>query len=227
MSTLAERLAQVQFSIAEAIRDAGRNSDDVTTIVVTKFHPASVVRELVELGVTDVGENRHQEAFSKAAEVADLNVRWNFIGQLQSNKAGQALEYAAVIHSLDRASLVKAIGASCAKSGRHVDGFIQVNLTNDSSRGGVALNEVESFAETVLRTGSIGLRGLMAVAPLDEEPAAAFSRVREASERLQSVCATATDLSIGMSGDYRDAISAGATHLRIGTAITGNRPKAG
>jgi PLP dependent protein len=227
MSSLAERLESVQLSISETIRDAGREPSDVTTIVVTKFHPASLVRELFTLGVADVGENRHQEAFSKAAELTDITLNWHFIGQLQSNKVSQALEYASIIHSLDRASLVSAVRKALAPAGGHVDGFIQVNLTEDPSRGGVAISDVESFAETVLNSGVINLRGLMAVAPLDEEPAAAFERVREASARVQTVCTTATDLSIGMSGDFREAIFAGATHLRIGTAITGNRPLGG
>jgi pyridoxal phosphate enzyme (YggS family) len=227
MSSLAERLAATTASITEAIRDAGRDPADVTTIVVTKFHPASLVRELFALGVADVGENRHQEAFSKSAELRDLALNWHFIGQLQSNKASQALDYASVIHSLDRESLIVSVRKVLAPSNRRVDGFIQVNLTDDPSRGGVALSAVESFAETVVNSGVINLRGLMAVAPLDEQPAAAFERVREASARVQTVCGTATDLSIGMSGDFREAILAGATHLRIGTAITGNRPVAG
>ncbi len=227
MSTLAERLDEVQSSISDALRDAGRPARDVTTIVVTKFHPASLVRELVSLGVMDVGENRHQEAFAKSRELTDLDLRWHFIGQLQSNKAAQALEYASVIHSLDRVSLVRAISASNASTARVVDAFIQVNLTDDPSRGGVAVTDLESFAEAVVSSGGIAVRGLMAVAPLGVEPAAAFERVRAASTRLLTVCADATDLSIGMSGDFREAILAGATHLRIGTAITGNRPPAG
>lgn len=227
MSSLAERLELTQASISEAIRDAGREASDVTTIVVTKFHPASLVRELCGLGVVDVGENRHQEAFSKAAELTDLALNWHFIGQLQSNKVSQALEYASVIHSLDRASVVTAVSKALAPMDRRVDGFIQVNLTDDPARGGVELSAVESFAETILETGVINLRGLMAVAPLDQAPAAAFERVRDASLRVQNLCTTATDLSIGMSGDFREAIFAGATHLRIGTAITGNRPPAG
>jgi pyridoxal phosphate enzyme (YggS family) len=227
MSTLAERLDEVQSSISDALRDAGRPAHDVTTIVVTKFHPASLVRELVSLGVMDVGENRHQEAFAKSRELTDLDLRWHFIGQLQSNKAAQALEYASVIHSLDRVSLVRAISASNASTARVVDAFIQVNLTDDPSRGGVAVTDLESFAEAVVSSGGIAVRGLMAVAPLGVEPAAAFERVRAASTRLLTVCADATDLSIGMSGDFREAIFAGATHLRIGTAITGNRPPAG
>lgn len=223
MSTLAERWESVRDEVAQASRDVGRDPAEVTTIVVTKFHPASLVRELVELGVRDVGENRHQEAAAKAAEVARDDLRWHFVGQLQGNKAAAALEYASVVHSVDRASLVTAL----ARTGREVDVFLQLNLTADEGRGGVAPDGLEALAESVLVVPTLRLRGLMAVAPLDEPARAAFARVREASERLQLLVPAATALSMGMSGDFRDAIAEGATHLRIGTAITGNRPPHG
>src|SRR5690554_5460261 len=119
--SLADRLAAVQDAIADAAREAGRNASDLTTIVVTKFHPASLVRELASLGVRDIGENRHQEASAKAAEVADLDLVWHFVGQLQSKKAKQAREYARVFHSLDRESVVRALGSP----DQVVDGFVQ------------------------------------------------------------------------------------------------------
>jgi pyridoxal phosphate enzyme (YggS family) len=221
VSELADRLARVTSEVDDAVREAGRDPGDVTTIVVTKFHPASLVRELAALGVRTVGESRHQDAAPKAAELADLPLEWHFIGQLQSKKARAVAEYARVIHSLDRLSLVKAL------DGTQVDGFIQLNLTDDASRGGVQPAELESFVDAVLAASTITLRGLMAVAPLGEEPRAAFARVREASDRLRSLVPDASALSMGMSGDFRDAILEGATHLRIGTAITGNRPPHG
>jgi pyridoxal phosphate enzyme (YggS family) len=221
--TLAERYAAITADVAAAARDAGRDPAAITTIVVTKFHPAALVRELAALGAHDVGENRHQEAAAKAAETADLGLTWHFIGQLQSNKAAAAIEYTRVIHSVDRSSLVDAL----AKTGIAVDVFLQLNLTADSQRGGVQPEAVGELAERVLASDSLTLRGIMAVAPLGEEPAAAFARVRAASDRLQRLAPAATDLSIGMSGDYREAIAAGATHLRIGSAITGNRAPQG
>ena len=223
MSDLADRLASVQGSIADAARDAGRHPHDVTTIVVTKFQPVSLIRELVALGVHDLGENRHQEAQRKAAELADLDVRWHFVGQLQSKKARQVRAYASAIHSVDRMSLVDALRSDEAS----VDGFVQVNLTDDPNRGGVQPDELEPLVEHVLGTPGLRLRGLMAVAPLDEPPRPAFARVRLLSERVQRIAPDATALSMGMSHDFRDAILEGATHLRIGTAITGNRPDAG
>ena len=219
-SPLAERLAAVRGGIADAARAAGRAPEELTTIVVTKFHPAALVRELAALGVRDVGENRHQEAQEKAAELADLDLRWHFVGQLQSKKARQVRRYASAIHSVDRLSLVDALRSEDGD----IDAFVQLNLTDDPGRGGVADRDLEPLVEHILDTPGLRLVGVMAVAPLDEEPARAFERVRAASDRVRSLAPQATSISAGMSQDYREAIAAGATHLRIGTAITGNRP---
>ena len=219
-SPLAERLAAVRDGIADAARAAGRAPEELTTIVVTKFHPASLVRDLAALGVRDVGENRHQEAQEKAAELADLDLRWHFVGQLQSKKARQVRRYASAIHSVDRLSLVDALRSEDGD----IDAFVQLNLTDDAGRGGVADRDLEPLVEHILDTPGLRLVGVMAVAPLDEEPARAFERVRAASDRVRSLAPQATSISAGMSQDYREAIAAGATHLRIGTAITGNRP---
>lgn len=219
---LAERLARVDGAIADAARAAGRDPGELTRVVVTKFHPAELVRELVGLGVRDVGENRHQEAAAKAAELSDLELNWHFVGQLQSNKAKAVRAYAAAVHSVDRASLVDALAAE-----EPVDVFLELNLTADPARGGVDPQRMPELAERVLSTSGLVLRGVMAVAPLHEEPRAAFERVRAASESLKRIAPTATAISAGMSGDFREAILEGATHLRIGTAITGKRPTPG
>ena len=220
-----ERLARVASGVSDAARAAGRDPASVTTIVVTKFHPASLVRELHALGVRDVGENRHQEAQAKSAETADLEgLRWHFVGQLQSKKARQARRYASTVHSLDRTSVVDALGSD---DGTWVDGFVQVNLTDDPGRGGVAEAEVDALVERVLATPGLRLRGVMAVAPLDAPARPAFERLRLVSERVRAVAPDADQISAGMSQDFADAIAEGATHLRIGTAITGSRPDAG
>lgn len=219
---LAERLARVDEAIADAARAAGRDVGELTRIVVTKFHPAELVRELVALGVRDVGENRHQEAVAKAAELSDLELNWHFVGQLQSNKAKAVRAYAAAVHSVDRASLVDALAGEAP-----LDVFLELNLTGDPARGGVDPERMPQLAERVLATSGLVLRGVMAVAPLDEEPRAAFERVRAASESLIGIAPAATAISAGMSGDFREAILEGATHLRIGTAITGKRPTPG
>ncbi len=218
--SLEARVLEVHERIASAARAAGRLESDITTIVVTKFHPAELVRKLYSLGIRHVGENRHQEAVAKHAELAELDLTWHFIGQLQSNKARAVAEYAQVIHSLDRPSLVEAL----ARQDRKVDVFVEINLTDVPGRGGVLPGELEALCEAVLQVPVLNLRGVMAVAPVDEEPSKAFERVLEYAERVRSLAPTASDLSIGMSGDFEAAIALGATHLRIGTAITGKRP---
>jgi len=218
--TLADRWQRVHDQVASACEDAGRSPDDVTTIVVTKFHPASLVRELHALGVRHVGENRHQDAGPKHQELTDLDLTWHFVGQLQSNKARAVAAYCEVIHSVDRPSLVEAL----AKYEGSVEVFLEVNLTSVPGRGGVEPADLESLAEQTLEAGNLHLRGLMAVAPQDEDPGGAFDRVLSYRENLLRVAPEATDLSLGMSGDFREAIARGATHLRIGTAITGKRP---
>jgi pyridoxal phosphate enzyme (YggS family) len=221
---LGERLARVAAAVDGACAAAGRSPDELTTIVVTKFHPPGLIRELYALGVRDVGENRHQEAQAKAAELNDLEgLRWHFVGQLQSKKARQARRYAHAVHSLDRDSVVDALSDD---SGSVLDGFVQVNLTDDPARGGVLEGDVERLAERVLSTPGLRLRGVMAVAPLDEEARPAFARLRAVSERVRSLEATADAISAGMSPDFAEAVAEGATHLRIGTAITGSRPDA-
>lgn len=217
--TLASRVSEVFERIDHAARAVGRNPEDITTIVVTKFHPASLVRELHSLGIRHVGENRHQEAVAKHQELVDLDLTWHFVGQLQSNKAKAVAEYCRVVHSLDRASLA----GSLAGAARPVDVFLEVNLTDVPGRGGVEPDRLGELCDQVLGLPSLNLRGVMAVAPVDEEPARAFSRVLEYSELVRARAPQATDLSMGMSGDFEEAIALGATHLRIGTAITGKR----
>jgi PLP dependent protein len=222
--TLDERVSAVRGAVADAARAAGRAPSDITTIVVTKFHPASLVRELAALGVRDFGENRHQEAQAKTAELSDLDATWHFIGQLQSNKARAVRRYADAIHSVDRGSLVTALSDDEDPTGQALDVFVQVDLTDQPGRGGVVPAELDALVDAVLATPDLHLRGLMAVAPLGADPARAFASVRALSERVREAAPSATALSMGMSGDFEAAIREGATHLRIGTAITGNRP---
>ncbi|SJN08365.1 Hypothetical protein YggS, proline synthase co-transcribed bacterial homolog PROSC [Leucobacter sp. 7(1)] len=217
---LSDRLAAVREGVADACRAAGRPDEDVTLIVVTKFHPPELVRALAGFGVRDVGENRHQEAQAKAEALSDLDLHWHFIGQLQTKKARQAARYARSIHSIDRTRLVDAL----TELERPVDVFLQVNMTDDPGRGGVLPAELSALAEHTLGNPSLTLRGIMAVAPLDEEPARAFARLADYSAQVRAVAPAATAISAGMTHDYVEAIAAGATHLRIGSAITGNRP---
>lgn len=222
--SLDDRLSEVTDRVAAAAARSGRSADELTIIPVTKFHPASLVRELYGLGVRDVAENRHQEAREKAIELADLiDLRWHFVGQLQGKKARQVRSYARVIQSVDRATLIDALASHDALTSI----FLQVNLTDDPARGGVSPDQLDTLTEHALRAPGIRLEGLMAVAPLGADPRAAFARVRELSERIRLVAPAATSISAGMSADFEEAIAEGATHLRIGTAITGNRPTGG
>ncbi|MBX3091338.1 MAG: YggS family pyridoxal phosphate-dependent enzyme [Cryobacterium sp.] len=220
---LAERLSLVESEIQEAAREAGRHAEDITTIVVTKFQPPGMVRALAQLGITNMGESRHQEALGKVAQLSDLGITWHFVGQVQGKKARQIASYARVIHSVDRVSVLDAIGST----ERSTSVFLQLNLTDDPARGGVQFEDLPALAEYALSTPGIDVRGVMAVAPLGGDARGAFAQVAQASKRLQSVAPEATEISAGMSGDFREAILEGATHLRIGTAITGNRPSAG
>ncbi|CAN5424065.1 YggS family pyridoxal phosphate-dependent enzyme [soil metagenome] len=223
---LAARLAEFDGRIADAARSAGRDLAELTRIVVTKFHPASLVRELYELGVRDVAENRHQEAVAKATELSDLDLSWHFVGQLQSNKARAVRQYAHTVHSVDRASLVDALAAR-EPGDRELGCFVELNLTDDPGRGGVDPAAADALAERVAGTTGLRLLGVMAVAPLDAEPRPAFARVRAVSERIRLIVPGAGAISAGMSDDFADAIAEGATHLRIGTAITGKRSTTG
>ncbi|WP_300676790.1 YggS family pyridoxal phosphate-dependent enzyme [Nocardioides sp.] len=224
---LAANLARVQARIAAAERAADRAPGEVSLVVVTKFFPASDVRLLAGLGVTDVGENRHQEAAAKAADCADLDLAWHFIGGLQSNKAAAVARYADVVESVDRARLVAPLARGAAEEGRRVDVLLQVSLDppdHTGERSGATEADLGALAEAVSATESLRLRGLMAVAPLGEEPARAFERLAQIRQRFMQSFPEATTLSAGMSGDLEEAIAVGATHVRVGSAVLGSRP---
>lgn len=226
---LAGRLADLDARIADAARSAGRSPAELTRVVVTKFHPATLVTQLYELGVRDVGENRQQELTAKRAELPDRDdLVWHFIGQAQTKKARAIRAAAAVVHSVDRDRLADALHAADPDAAEPLDVLVQINLTDDPGRGGVSPSGVSALAEHIVeRCPSLRLRGVMAVAPLDEAPASAFARLAAQSNLVRAVAPDATWISAGMSGDFAEAIAAGATHLRIGSAITGPRPVRG
>jgi pyridoxal phosphate enzyme (YggS family) len=234
VAELAERLAAVRRRIESAAAEAGRGNDLPTLIVVTKFHPAADIRRLAALGVRDVGENRDQEASTKAAELADLGLHWHFVGQLQSKKAKSVARYAHAVHSIDRPALVdgleRAIAAEQDRTGRGaLQCFIQVSLDDDAGahRGGAATAEVPLLADRLAAAGGLELAGVMAVAPLGASPEAAFEKLAAVSASLVAVHPTASAISAGMSQDLEAAIRFGATHLRIGSDILGSRPAVG
>ncbi|MEY3029466.1 MAG: hypothetical protein RL198_863 [Actinomycetota bacterium] len=228
MSSLAERLAEVRQRIEAAAAQAGRSSSEIQLIVVTKNHSPELVKSLYDLGARDFGENRDQEAGPKARELQTLlqasgepdPAVWHFVGQLQSNKVKNVLSYASTLHSLDRASLLRELCKQLDRLDCKLECFIQLNLTDDSNRGGVEPKNLVQFAEAVLLCERVNLLGLMAVADPKQEPEREFARVVSAREVLLSISPTSDKLSIGMSGDFEQAIRQGATHLRIGSAIT-------
>ena len=223
---LAERLAEAQQRISAAASSCARSTDDIKLIVVTKNHPAQLVFDLLDLGVRDFGENRDQEAAPKSAEVRAKSLiehRWHFIGQLQSNKVKSVVNYASAIHSLDRQSLLDALGKATLDRTNPLDVFIQLNLTDDEGRGGIQPANLLPFAENVLRHPGLNLVGVMGVAALDNNLERDFGAIRAASESLKALKPEASLISAGMSEDFETAIAYGATHLRIGSAITGKR----
>ncbi|WP_413320564.1 YggS family pyridoxal phosphate-dependent enzyme [Agrococcus sp. 1P02AA] len=208
--------------------EAARQAREVTVVVVTKFHPVELVRELADAGHRHFGENRHPEARDKAVALGELGLTWHFLGQLQRKKARQVARYADVLHSVDSVELVEALEGGEPGEQRPVrDALVQLNLTDDPARGGAAPDGLEPLAERIAASDALRLRGVMAVAPLDEEPARAFQRLAAHAERVRRIDPSADWISAGMSGDWREALQHGATHLRIGTAITGNRPSGG
>ncbi|CAL9430824.1 Pyridoxal phosphate homeostasis protein [Streptomyces sp. enrichment culture] len=232
---LAANLARVEERIAAACAAAGRARDEVTLIVVTKTFPASDVRILSELGVRHVAENRDQDAAPKAAQCSDLPLSWHFVGQLQTNKVRSVVGYADVVQSVDRSRLVTALSREAVRAGREVGCLIQVALDAGESgrgeRGGVAPGGVEELAGLVAGAEGLRLDGLMTVAPLTGEYAgrqrATFERLMVLSTDLRRAHPAANMVSAGMSADLEQAVAAGATHVRVGSAVLGVRPRLG
>jgi pyridoxal phosphate enzyme (YggS family) len=224
---IAANLAVVRERISDACARSGRDVDEVTLTVVTKLFPASDVRLLAELGVRHVGENRHQEAEAKAAECADLGLTWHFIGGLQSNKAAAVASYSDVVESVDRAKLLAGLARGAHVAGRRVDVLVQVSLDPEersAGRSGVLPDAAVELSQRVGETEGLRLRGVMAVAPLDADPQPAFAKLLDVAVQVRRVDPAATWVSAGMSNDFEAAIEAGATHVRIGSAVLGARP---
>jgi len=234
VARLEENLRGVRERIAAAARSAGRDPASVDLLAVSKTWPADDVRALAALGQRDFGENRAQELIAKAADLADPTrppgpeVRWHFVGQLQRNKAAAVARLGAVVHSLDRSSLAGVLDRVGQEKGRPVEVFLQVDLggrpVGAAPRGGVAPDEVPALADTVAAAPGLRLRGLMAVAPRDEEARQAFERLAALAVRGPAPHPAAGGRSARRSGDLEDAISAGATIVRVGTALFGDRP---
>ena len=215
---LSENLNAIKSRINIAAQNTGRGSEEITLIVVTKTFPASDAQILYELGVRDFGENRDQEASAKSTELPD-DCRWHFQGQIQSNKLKSIANWADVLHSIDDIAHANKLNSLVTSK----DIFIQVSLDNQPNRGGVLPDLIPEFLEEISAFPNLNVRGLMAVAPLDEEPVIAFQRLKALSDRVVKTQPTAHEISAGMSNDFEAAISQGATHIRIGSQILGVR----
>ena len=242
-SELEKNLAEVRSRIAVACAAAGRDPGEITLIAITKTRPPADVLLLHELGLTDFGENKDQEAAPKAAACAaalaaadaaasasacaarSQPLHWHFVGQLQTNKASSVAGYADVVHSVDRVRLVRALGAAARKAGRELTCLVQIDLDTpaDPARGGVPPAQVREIAEAIEAEQALILGGVMAIAPLGADPARAFAPLRPCFLAVRAVNPAAAIISAGMSGDLEAAIGNGATHVRIGTALLGAR----
>lgn len=230
---IAAGLSAVRRRIHAACADSGRDAADVHLIVVTKTFPAQDVRILADLGVTDVGESRHQEAVGKYAECADLGLTWHFVGALQTNKAAAVAEYADVVHSIDRRRLVRALGRGAERSGRRLRCLLQVNLDAGEDAGvigkrsGVPAEDVAALSEALVEHPLLDLAGVMGIAPLGADPEPAFGRLAEIGAAVRARHRGAWMVSAGMSGDLEAAVRSGATHVRVGSAVLGERASLG
>jgi PLP dependent protein len=223
---LATSLEEVRERIARACSAAGREPSSVTLVAVTKTYPASDVVLLAGLGVTEIGENKDQEAAPKAAAVRDqgVPVRWHFVGQLQRNKARSVVRYADVVESVDSVRLATALDrAATGHRDRPLEALVQVSIDGDPARGGAADADIWRVSDVIASSSALRLGGVMAVAPADWEPERAFAALATVSEQLVAKHPGATVVSAGMSGDLEQAVRYGATHVRIGTSLLGMR----
>lgn len=244
--TIGSSLLRLRNEVAHACHQAGRDPSEITLVAVSKTHPAAAVREAYAAGIRVFGENRAQELLDKRPQLADLDLEWHFIGGLQTNKAKRVVAAADLIHSVDRIELARAIDQHAAgapegaplpemptgdeprSSGRVVPVLLQVNTTGEATKSGVAPDRFEALFDAVRRLRGISVRGLMTIGPLggtEAENRHAFARLRELRDSAASRLGGGTlpILSMGMSDDFHEAILEGATHLRIGSLLFGER----
>ena len=219
MRDAADRLAEVRANIVGAAKRAQREPAGIELIAVSKTHEAEAIRPLIAAGQHHFGENRVQEAAAKwpALRAETPGVTLHLIGQLQSNKAEEAVALFDAIHSVDRSSLVQALAKACAKAGKQPQLFVQVNIGNEEQKGGCAVSDLPALLAEA-RDAGLKIDGLMAIPPATQEPAPYFALLDELAERHGLPLR-----SMGMSGDYETAVMLGATHVRVGTALFGAR----
>jgi pyridoxal phosphate enzyme (YggS family) len=221
MTDASRRLQEVRTGIARAAALAGREPDSVTLIAVSKTYPAEAVEALAAAGQADFGESRVQEVKAKWPALRERlpGLRLHFVGSLQSNKAAEAVALCDSIHSVDRPSLVKALAAAMERDGRRPDCFLQVNIGEEPQKGGCSIAALPELLASA-RAAALPVAGLMCIPPVGVEPAPYFALLAKLARRHD-----VTGLSMGMSDDYETAVMIGATHVRVGTALFGERPR--
>ena len=220
---LEQNLNELNQRIAKACAESGRNVDEVNTIAITKTWPTSDIEILYNLGLRNFGESKDQEAFKKAEELNKDDIYWHFVGQIQTNKINHIATYADYVHGVDRIKVVEGFENALEKFGQAITALIQVSLDGDESRGGALPSAINSIAEAIEKSKNLKLGGLMAVAPLNQSPDVAFSRLAEIASYFRRDFPAAQMISAGMSDDLEIAIKYGATHLRIGSDLLGKR----
>jgi PLP dependent protein len=226
MSSIAENLERVREQIANAAANSGRSADDVELVAITKTHPAEKVREAVEAGQTLFGENRVQEARAKIPELSS-NIRWHFVGHLQKNKVRQALPLFEVIHSVDSLALAQDVNRIADAEGLYPRVLLEVNVAGEGSKFGFAPDDLRKQMESLLTLARLSIEGLMCIPPLaveSEDSRKFFVEVRELRDALEKEFnMKLPQLSMGMTQDFPIGIDEGATLVRVGTAIFGER----
>lgn len=229
MSNITEHVGIVLGNIREAALRAGRDPGEVTLIGVSKTRTLPEIAEALSAGVVNLGENRVQELTAKAPALQDRHPTWHLIGTLQTNKVKHALEWASLIHSLDRVSLLNELAKQAERRGKACDVLVQVNVSGEESKQGIAPGELEPFLRRISQQPWVRVHGLMTMAPLSDDPESArphFRRLRELRDQMRELGLEGIGLehlSMGMSGDYVVGVEEGATLVRVGTAIFGQR----
>jgi pyridoxal phosphate enzyme (YggS family) len=222
VTAIADNWRAIRARVDAACERAGRSPDDVTIVAVSKFHPISAIREAIAAGARDFGENYAQELAAKQHELDD-DTRWHFIGRLQRNKAKLVAGKVALVHAVDSIELAAELGK---RAGDHVQAvLLAVNLANEATKGGVTADTAPALANAIAAESNVALAGLMTMPPAELDPRPLFDQLRDLRDRIADALGAALPvLSMGMSGDFETAIACGATHVRIGTAIFGERP---
>ncbi|HVD95892.1 MAG TPA: YggS family pyridoxal phosphate-dependent enzyme [Candidatus Limnocylindria bacterium] len=228
MTAVAENLSRVREQIAEAAAKSGRSADDVELVTITKTHPAEKVREAIEAGQTLFGESRVQEARAKIPELPS-NIHWHFVGHLQKNKIRHALPLFEMIHSVDSLTLAQEVNRIADEEGLHGRVLFEVNVAGEGSKFGFAPDKLREQMEELLALPRLTILGLMTIPPMAEEAEASrkyFVQLRQLRDRLQTEFRVdLAQLSMGMTQDFPIAVEEGATLVRVGTAIFGQRSK--